>query len=272
MLTYPDIDPVIFGIGPLKVRWYGLMYVLGFSAAWTLVKYQINIFNWHELERRLDNLNLVLISGVILGGRLGYVLFYNSNYYLQHFWEIFATWQGGMSFHGGCLGVILGGFIYSKRHDLNFWKVADIYVVTIPIGLGLGRIGNFLNGELFGRTSEVPWAMVFPGGGPLARHPSQLYEAILEGAVLFTILWLLKHKTWQATPSRLWPHGSMFFLFLIGYGTFRFIVEFFREPDAHLGYLQMGMTMGQLLSSSMIAIGVFLWIWIIKHPQSDPKK
>jgi phosphatidylglycerol:prolipoprotein diacylglycerol transferase len=261
MLTYPHIDPVIFGIGPLQVRWYGLMYVLGFSAALILVKYQINKFNWRELDEKLDNLNLVLIIGVILGGRLGYVLFYNSSYYFQNPMQIFATWQGGMSFHGGCIGVLFGGFLYAWKYHLDFWKGADIYVVTVPIGLGLGRIGNFLNGELFGRTSEVPWAMVFPGGGPLPRHPSQLYESILEGLVLFMILWSLKHKPWTEKFTRTWPHGSMLSLFLIGYGLFRSLAEFFREPDAHIGYLQFGMTMGQLLSCTMVVMGVLLWLW-----------
>ncbi len=261
MLTYPDIDPIIFSIGPLHARWYGLMYVLGFSAAWILVKHQIKKFNWHEFDKLFDNLNLVLIVGVILGGRLGYVLFYNPDYYLQHPLEILAITQGGMSFHGGCIGVIIGGLLYSYRHKLDFWKGADIYVVTVPIGLGFGRIGNFLNGELFGRTSNAPWAMVFPGGGPLPRHPSQLYEALLEGLLLFLLLWSLKHKPWKINPSPNWPHGSLLALFLIFYGAVRFFVEFFREPDAHIGYLQLGMTMGQILSSTMIGIGLIIWVW-----------
>ncbi len=178
MLNFPNIDPVIFGIGPLQVRWYGLMYVIGFMATWTLVRVQIKKFSYHELEERLDNLNLLLIIGVVLGGRLGYVLFYNFSYYLVHPAEILATWQGGMSFHGGCIGAIIAGTWYCKRHSLNFWKGVDLYVVTVPIGLGLGRLGNFMNGELYGRTTDVPWAMVFPGGGLLTRHPSQLYEAL----------------------------------------------------------------------------------------------
>ncbi len=261
MLTYPDIDPVIFAVGPLQVRWYGLMYVLGFSAAWALVKYQVKKFNWHQLDKHLDNLNLVLIIGVVLGGRLGYVLFYNSSYYFQHPLEILATWQGGMSFHGGCLGVIIGGFLFCKRQQLDFWKGADIYVVTVPIGLGLGRIGNFLNGELFGRITDVPWAMIFPHGGPLPRHPSQLYEASLEGLILFLLLWFLRHKPWQEIKSPKWPHGSMLSLFLLGYGIFRFLVEFLREPDSQIGYLQLGMTMGQILSITMVGLGVMLWTW-----------
>ena len=222
MLSYPHIDPVIFSLGPLHIRWYGLMYVLGFLAAYLLVRYQAKKFHWQELDAHLDNLNLSIILGVILGGRIGYVLFYNPGYYLQHPLEIFATWQGGMSFHGGCIGVLAAGFLYCRRTGLDYWKGADLYVVTVPIGLGLGRIGNFINGELFGRTTELPWGMVFPGGGPLPRHPSQLYEALLEGVLLFVILWTVKEKTWQ--QKKAWPHGTMVVLFLILYGILRFCV------------------------------------------------
>ena len=265
MLRYPDLDPVIVALGPLKIRWYGLMYVLGFSATYFLVRYQLAKFNWKELAERFDNLNLYLILGVILGGRLGYVLFYHPAYYLGHPLEIFATWQGGMSFHGGCIGVILAGALFTRYHKLDFWKGADLYVVTIPIGLGLGRIGNFINSELYGRVTEVPWGMVFPDSGPLPRHPSQLYEALLEGVLLFGILWSLKHKPWQEQPSRLWPHGSMLALFLILYGIFRVLVEFFREPDAHLGEIFLSLTMGQLLSMSMTAVGLLLWALRIRN-------
>ena len=259
MLTYPDIDPVIVSFGPLKVHWYGVMYVLGFAATCVLVRYQLARFRWQELAERIDNLNLYLILGVILGGRLGYVLFYQPAYYFTHPLEIFATWQGGMSFHGGCLGVILAGYFFCRYHHLNFWKAADLYVVTVPIGLGLGRIGNFINGELFGRVTEVPWGMVYPNGGPLPRHPSQIYEALLEGFLLFCILWSLKHKPWQQTSSRFWPHGSMLALFLILYGVVRIIAEMYREPDAYLGEVLIGLTMGQLLSISMIAAGLIFW-------------
>jgi len=261
MLTYPHIDPVLFALGPLKVRWYGLMYVLGFSATYLLVRLQVKKFRWQELDKQMDNLNLVLILGVILGGRLGYVLFYNLPYYLGHLMEIPATWEGGMSFHGGCLGALLAGIFYCRRHSIDFWKGVDLYVVTAPIGLGLGRIGNFINGELFGRITDVPWGMVFPSGGPLARHPSQLYEAALEGIVLFTILWSLKSKPWRPEKSRLWPHGSMLALFLLLYGLFRFLVEFVREPDPQLGEILFHLTMGQLLSITMMIIGLLLWIW-----------
>ena len=255
MLTFPQIDPVIFSIGPLQVRWYGLMYVLGFAASLLLVRYQIKKFGFKELAIHFENLNLVLIISLVLGGRLGYVLFYNLPYYLNHPAEIMATWQGGMSFHGGMLGLIIGAFIFCWRKKLEFWRTADFYVVTIPIGLGLGRIGNFINGELYGRVTDKPWGMVFPGGGPLPRHPSQLYESFLEGLILFLVLWIFKEK--QQPPSS-WPSGFMVALFFIFYGVFRFGVEFFREPDAHLGLIAMGMTMGQLLSSLMIVAGVVL--------------
>jgi phosphatidylglycerol:prolipoprotein diacylglycerol transferase len=256
-MTYPHIDPVIFKVGPLQVRWYGLMYVLGFAATLLLVKYQIKKFSFKELDVHFENLNLVLIISLVLGGRLGYVLFYNLPYYFANPLEILATWQGGMSFHGGMLGLVLGGVIFCRRKGLDFWRVADLYTVTIPIGLGLGRIGNFINGELYGRVTDVAWGMVFPGGGPLARHPSQLYEAFLEGVVLFSVLWILKEK--QNPPSS-WPSGSMVAVFLIFYGIFRVGVEFFREPDAHLGFIAAGMTMGQVLSSLMIVAGIVLFL------------
>ncbi len=269
MLTYPNIDPVIFSLGPLHVRWYGLMYILGFIAAYLLVRLQARRFQWTQLLTHLDNLNLAIIAGVILGGRLGYVLFYNLSYYLQHPLEIFATWQGGMSFHGGCIGVLVCGALFSRRHNIDFWKGADLYVVTVPIGLGLGRIGNFMNGELYGRITEVPWGMVFPGGGPLPRHPSQLYEVLLEGVFLFIILWSLKARPWQDRHKRWWPQGSMLALFLILYGTFRFMVEFVREPDPQLGRVLAGMTMGQLLSLAMAISGILLWIRRIKAPETS---
>lgn len=261
MINYPTIDPIIFSLGPLKIRWYGVMYILGFMAAHLLVKKQAGMVHWDRLLKHIDNLNLALIGGVILGGRLGYVVFYNFSYFRHHPLEIFATWQGGMSFHGGCLGVLLAGWLYCRKHNLNYWKTADLYVVTIPIGLGLGRLANFINGELYGRVTDVPWAMIFPGGGPFPRHPSQLYEALLEGVILFGILWFFKNKPWQKPALRSWPHGSILALFLILYGSFRSLVEIVREPDPQLGTLMAGLTMGQILSSVMIISGILLWIW-----------
>ena len=257
MISFPDIDPVIFGIGPLQVRWYGLMYVLGFTASYFLVLKQIRDFSYKALEPWFENLNLILILSVVIGGRLGYVLFYNFSYYVQHPLQIPATWTGGMSFHGACIGVLIGGWLYTRKKELDYWKVADIYVVTVPVGLGLGRFGNFINGELFGRTSTVPWAMVFPGGGPQPRHPSQLYEMLLEGVLLFTILWVLKSRPWKG--NRYWPHGSMVCLFLASYGALRMFVELFREPDQQIGFVLGGVTRGQLLSSLMLISGVVIW-------------
>jgi phosphatidylglycerol:prolipoprotein diacylglycerol transferase len=256
MITYPDIDPVIVHFGPLQIRWYGLMYVLGFIATYLLVRRQISRFRLKELDRHFENLNLVLIISLVVGGRLGYVLFYNLSYYLQHPLEIVATWQGGMSFHGALLGLLAAGFYYCRRHRLDFWRTADVYVVTVPIGLGLGRIGNFINGELFGRVTDVPWGMVFPGGGPLPRHPSQIYEFLLEGGLLFIILWNLKNRQ----VSRQWPSGAMLGSFLIGYGILRWCVELFREPDAQLGFVAAHLTMGQFLSGAMILAGGLLLV------------
>lgn len=252
MITYPHIDPVVVRLGPLQVHWYGLMYVLGFAATYLLVNYQLKRAGFESLKPWIENLNMGLIISVVVGGRLGYVLFYNFAYYLHHPLEILATWQGGMSFHGALLGVLFFGLFYCNRHGLDFWQIADIYVVTIPIGLGLGRLGNFINGELFGRPTTVAWAMVFPAGGPLPRHPSQLYESFLEGFLLFVILWLLKEKQRQYR----WPTGAMLGFFLFFYGLFRATAELFRQPDAQLGFLAGSLTMGQLLSSVMVVAGI----------------
>lgn len=260
--TFPEIDPIIFSLGPLHVRWYGLMYVLGFLASYMLVKKQIKDFSYSKLNHHFENLNLVLILCVVIGGRLGYVLFYNPMYFLANPLEIPATWSGGMSFHGACIALILGGFIYCRRNSLDFWRTADLYAATIPIGLCLGRIGNFINGELFGRVTESPLGMVFPGGGPLPRHPSQLYEALFEGLLLFALLWSVRKKPWKNQSK--WPHGSILALFLIGYGVVRIVVENFREPDQQLGYLLGGLTMGQILSLGMTGCGVLIWSQLIK--------
>ncbi len=252
MLPYPHIDPALVTIGPLQIRWYGLMYVLGFIASYFLVQNQIKKRKDIVLASHVENLNFTIMLSLIFGGRLGYVLFYNFGYYLEHPAEIIATWQGGMSFHGALIGVILGGFWFCKTRKINFWRTADIYVVTIPIGLGLGRIGNFINAELFGRESNLPWAMIFPGGGPNPRHPSQLYEFLLEGVLLFILLWKAKDH-----PH---PTGFMLSFFLLGYGAFRVIVEFFRQPDAQVGFI-CTMTMGQLLSITMILAGVLIFFF-----------
>jgi len=251
MLPFPQIDPAIISVGPVQIRWYGLMYVLGFMASYWLVQKQIQQRGDSELARHFENLNFTLMLSVILGGRLGYVLFYNLGYYLEHPSEILATWQGGMSFHGAAFGTMLGGFWFCRSRGLDFWRSADIYIVTIPIGLGLGRIGNFINGELFGRETDLPWAMIFPGGGPNPRHPSQLYECLLEGVALFIVLWKAKDR----------PHanGQLLGLFLVCYGLFRIIVERFREPDPQLGFIGI-LTMGQILSIAMIGLGLLIFI------------
>lgn len=247
-MTFPEIDPVIFQIGPLAVRWYGLMYLLGFGVAFMLIRHLSRLRNLAITSDGISDMLFYGVLGVVIGGRLGYVLFYNPAQYLSRPLEIFAVWQGGMSFHGGLLGVVTAVVIYCRRRKLPMLLTGDILVTSSVIGLGLGRIGNFINGELWGRVTDLPWGMVFPGGGPLPRHPSQIYEAILEGLVLFVILYCL-HR-------RKVPEGVPFFCFFICYGLFRFLVEFVRQPDAHLGFLWIGATMGQLLSLPMILFGL----------------
>ena len=248
MITFPEIDPVIFHVGPLSVRWYGLMYLLGFGAAYALISHLSRLRNLALSRDGVSDLLFFGVLGVVLGGRLGYVLFYNPAQYFSRPLEVFAVWQGGMSFHGGMLGVVVAVVIFCRRRKLPILLTGDVVVASSAIGLGLGRIGNFINGELWGRTTDLPWGMVFPGGGPLPRHPSQLYEAILEGLVLSIILYLMNRRKVA--------EGLPFFSFFIGYGLFRFLVEFVRQPDAQLGFLWGGATMGQLLSLPMILFGL----------------
>lgn len=255
MIAYPQIDPIFFALGPLKVRWYGLMYVLGFTAVHILVSYQCRKYQLKKLAQHHENLNFTLIISLILGARLGYVLFYNFSYYMQHPGEIVAVWLGGMSFHGALIGLLIGGYLYCRRHGLDFFRTTDAYTMTIPIGLGLGRIGNFINGELFGRVTDVPWAMIFPAGGNIPRHPSQLYECLLEGVLIFALLWTLRIPYYKNK----WRGGAILSTFLISYGVCRVFVEQFREPDAQLGILFNLVTMGQLLSLVMIVGGVLLF-------------
>jgi phosphatidylglycerol:prolipoprotein diacylglycerol transferase len=251
MISYPNIDPEIVRIGPFAVRWYGLMYLAGFASSFFLVNYQIKKKGLQVSRDTVMSLYSYIVLGLMVGGRLGYVLFYDLSAYIKHPFEIFAIWHGGMSFHGGLIGSILAGIIFCKASRLDFWQVADLVVATAPIGLALGRLGNFINGELYGRVSSVPWAMVFPSGGSLPRHPSQLYEFLLEGVVLFGLLWVLK--------DRHTGKGILSSLFLIFYGIFRFVAEFFREPDAQLGFILGPLTMGQLLSSGMVLVGVLIF-------------
>ena len=249
-----DINPILVDLGPIKVGWYGLMYVFGFVASYLLVHYQMKRKDFGISKVEVDDLYFYLVIGLMIGARLGYILFYDLKMYLSDPLEMFAFWHGGMSFHGGLIGVLIVGILFSWRNRKSFWKIADLIIVTAPIGLGLGRIGNFINGELYGRVTEVPWGMIFPKGGELPRHPSQLYESCLEGWVLFLILWFLKDKKI--------PTGGLLALFLMLYGAFRFFVEFFREPDAHLGFVLGPFTTGQVLTSLMIIGGIFLYLFL----------
>jgi phosphatidylglycerol:prolipoprotein diacylglycerol transferase len=230
------------------------MYVLGFLSAYFLIGKQATARRIGLQGRRLQDLIFYLAIGLIIGARFGYILFYqisDFSHYIQHPLEIIAIWHGGMSFHGGLLGALLAGAIFCRKYQMPFWAAADAVIVTAPVGLGFGRMGNFINAELFGRPSTVPWAMVFPGGGPLPRHPSQLYEVALEGVLLFVILWRLKDRGFRP--------GSMVCLFLSGYGVFRFFVEFFREPDPQIGLFWDMFSMGQFLCMAMILTAVILW-------------
>jgi phosphatidylglycerol:prolipoprotein diacylglycerol transferase len=250
MIRYPNIDPVILRIGPLALRWYGLMYVFGFASSYLLALRQLKTKVWKISRAQLDDLYFYLILGLIIGARLGYILFYNLSFYLQNPLEVLVLWHGGMSFHGGLIGAFLAGYIVIRKRRLRFFEVADLIIPTCPPGLMFGRIGNFINGELFGKPSNAPWAMVFPQGGGIARHPSQLYEAGLEGLVLFVILWIYKDRKKR--------EGDVLAVFLILYGAFRVVCELFREPDAQLGYIVGALSMGQILSLLMVGLGVFL--------------
>ena len=247
-----NFNPILIELGPIRVSWYGLMYVLGFFASYLLVRYQMKKKDFGVSKLEVENLFFYLILGLIIGARLGYVLFYDLKLYLKDPLEIFAIWHGGMSFHGGLIGVLIVGILFSWKNKKSFWKIADLFIVTAPIGLGLGRIGNFINGELYGRVTHVPWGMIFKNGGPLPRHPSQLYESGLEGGLLFLILWFLKDKKL--------PDGGLLAAFLSLYGLFRFFVELFREPDPQLGFILGPFTMGQALSSFMIVGGIVLFL------------
>ena len=258
MLPYPNIDPDIisFGpinigghlIGPIRIKWYGVMYVLGFIMSYFLLQRQERSRQMGLVGEMAQDLIFYLAVGLIAGGRLGYVLFYEYNSlgdYLSHPIEIIATWHGGMSFHGGLIGCVLAGWIFSRKKKIPFLAMGDSVIVTAPVGLALGRLGNFINGELFGKPSNVPWAMIFPEGGPFARHPTQLYESFAEGVLLFLILWNL--RKWGRFRD-----GMMIVFFLFFYGILRFVIEFFKEPDPQLGYYLGIFTMGQILCFGMV--------------------
>jgi phosphatidylglycerol:prolipoprotein diacylglycerol transferase len=252
-MQFPRIDPVIFRFGSIEFRWYGLMYVLSFIVAYFLITLNAKRKGIALSKDDIGDLIFYLALGVILGGRIGYVLFYNLSYYLDNPLKLFAVWEGGMSFHGGLIGTVLSSLYFARKKKIHFFQLADLCVPIAPIGLFLGRMGNFINGELYGRVTSVSWGMVFPGGGMVPRHPSQLYEAVLEGPVLFTILWLVQRK-------KNFPEGVVFWCFVALYGLFRFIVEFTREPDQQIGYLWGYFSMGQLLSFPMFLFGVCMII------------
>jgi len=256
-LVFPNIDPIIFSLGPLHVRWYGLMYLVGFVAAYLLAHKRLENTDWSK--EQLSDLLFWSFVGVILGGRIGYVLFYQFELFLAEPTYLFKIWAGGMSFHGGLIGVLVAMYWRARKMNSTFLQVGDFVAPLVPIGLGAGRIGNFLNAELWGRTTDVPWAIIFPNAGNVPRHPSQLYEFALEGVLLFIILWL-----YSAKPR---PTGAVSGLFLLGYGAFRFFVEFFREPDAHLGLYDIGLSQGQMLCIPMIALG--LWLMVRAYRQQS---
>ncbi|MBS1269693.1 MAG: Prolipoprotein diacylglyceryl transferase [Gammaproteobacteria bacterium] len=260
MIIHPGIDPVAFSIGPVSVHWYGLMYLAGFAAGYGLgtVRAARPDTDW-ETHEVADVLFYIAI-GVILGGRLGYAVFYNPGYYFQNPLEVFQLWTGGMSFHGGLLGVIAAMAWYAFKTRRHFFQIADFIAPLTPLGLFAGRIGNFINQELWGKVSDLPWAIVFPASDPsrMPRHPSMLYEAFLEGILLFIILWLYSRKP-RST-------GHVSGLFLICYGAFRFLVEFVRHPDPHIGYLALDwLTMGQVLSIPMILLGLGIFFLPIRQ-------
>ena len=248
MLSFPEIDPVALDLGPIQIHWYGLMYLLGFVAAWLLGNKRAAQANSGWTSEQVSDLIFYSAMGVVLGGRIGFMLFYDLPGFLSNPLSLLTVWKGGMSFHGGFLGVILAVYLFARRYKKSVFQVLDFTAPLVPVGLGAGRMGNFINGELWGRVSDVPWAMVFPTGGPDPRHPSQLYQAGLEGLALFCILW------WFSSKPR--PTFSVAALFCMLYGVFRFFVEFYRQPDEGIDFVAFGwLTMGQLLSTPMIIVG-----------------
>lgn len=260
----PEFNPIAFSIGPVAVHWYGLMYLFGFAAFWLLGRMRAKEA-WRQMSAAdIEDLLFYGVIGVILGGRLGFCLFYQPEWYLTHPLDIFKVWQGGMSAHGGIIGSILAIFVFARIREKRFLVVADFVAPLVPLGLMFGRIGNFINGELWGRAAspDLPWAMIFKHSGTLVpRHPSQLYEAFLEGALLFTVLWIFSRKP-RAT-------GAIGALFCMGYGLVRFIVEYFREPDSYLGLGLFGLSRGQWLSLPVIALGLIVWIWVNRRSRED---
>ena len=259
MLTYPDIDPVVMSFGPVQVHWYGMMYLVGFLFAWWLGLVRSRQPDSPWTRAHVDDLLFYCALGVILGGRLGYILFYNFPVFIDNPLILFRVWEGGMSFHGGLLGVLFAIWLFARRAKVRFFAVVDFVAPLVPIGLGAGRLGNFINAELWGKVTDSPVGMIFPGAGPLPRHPSMLYEFFLEGVVLFLVLWFYSSK-----PR---PTMAVSGLFALCYGMFRFAVEFVREPDAHIGYLAFDwFTMGQLLTLPLILTGIVLLTLAYRRP------
>lgn len=254
-LPFPAIDPVLVHLGPVAIRWYGMAYAAGLLIGWWYLRRLVQRTPAAGTALDVDDFLFWALCGVVLGGRVGYVLFYNLPHYMAKPWEALAIWQGGMSFHGGLLGVVAATIWFARRRGLPLLTFGDRIACVAPIGLFFGRLANFINGELFGRAADVPWAIVFPRGGPMARHPSQIYEALLEGAFLFLILWVASRS--QAVRSRA---GTLMGLFLAGYGLARSFVELFRQPDVQIGFEILGTTRGQWLSAPMVLAGLY-FIW-----------
>jgi phosphatidylglycerol:prolipoprotein diacylglycerol transferase len=261
MLNFPDINPTIFKIGFLEIRWYGLFYIISFVLGYIFYRPLMIHRDVKLSKEKYDNFLFNIMLGVIIGGRLGYVIFYNLTYYLQNPLHIFTVWEGGMSFHGGAIGVILIGYLFCRKNKFSFYQLADPAMPLVSIGLGLGRLGNFINGELYGRITDVPWGMVFPLSDGQPRHPSQLYEAFLEGLILFIISLIILKKVRR--------HGVAFWSWIGGYGIFRFLVEYYREPDPQLGYIFNFITMGQILSFLMILVAAIGLIMLYKKKTDD---
>ena len=262
-IPFPQFNPVALAIGPISIRWYSLAYIGGILLGWWIIAREHARKPIPNLSKQgLDDMITWAVIGIVGGGRLGYVLFYKPTHYLAHPTEILALWQGGMSFHGGLLGVIIAFILFSMKYNIRFFHIIDVIACAAPIGLLLGRLANFINGELYGRVTDVPWGVIFPYGGELPRHPSQLYEAAMEGAILFTIMIILLKKTHARDKP-----GMLGGVFITGYAVARIIVECVREPDAFLGYFYGYITMGQLLSLPMLAYGLYL---ILRDPQKRP--
>ncbi len=263
MLVHPHFNPIALQVGPLAVRWYGLMYLLAFALVVVLGRWRIARGLTKLTARDLDDLLFFGMLGTIVGGRLGYVLFYKAGFYAQHPLDVLKVWEGGMSFHGGLIGVIVAMALFARRRGFTFWHIADFVAPLVPTGLAAGRMGNFINGELWGRPTDVPWGMLFEHDPrQVPRHPSQLYEVAGEGVLLFCVVW------WYARKPR--PEGAVSGVFLIGYGLARFVVEFTREPDDFLGLLALGLSMGQWLSIPMIVAGIAVVVFAYRRAASPP--